>query len=116
MRHQLFLFSLPQAAFIVVLALVLGACGGGSQSGGGSGLQGQVIKGLVSGARVSVYSISADGQQTLISSAVSGSAGEFSLLEGVTFSAGRVYLLEAVGGSCVNDLKCLHSSTMANLW
>jgi hypothetical protein len=104
MRHQLFLFSLPQAAFIVVLALVLGACGGGSQSSGGGGLQGQVIKGLVSGAQVSVYSISADGQKSLISSAVSGSAGEFSLLEGVTFSTGRVYLLEAVGGSYVNEI------------
>lgn len=79
-----------------------GGSGGGSSDGGPSALQGQVVKGLTNGATVSLYSLSASGQRTLVASAVTDAQGAFSLP--LNLQSGSVYLLEAVGGQYVNEI------------
>lgn len=85
------------------------ACGGG---GGGTPagpapipagvLVGQVIKGLSQGTTVSLYSVNDSGQRTFLASAVTNAAGEYRIALALT--AGRVYMLEAVGGQYVNEI------------
>ena len=99
---------------LLFAASLLSGCGGGggdSPAGGASAFGGQVVKGLTTGATVSLYSLTPSGQRTLIASALTDVQGRYSLPP--TLQSGRVYLLEAVGGQYVNEISQVTESLAA---
>lgn len=103
--------SRVSSLILPLLMLLLAGCGGGGGDGGGStsaaSVSGYVAKGPVAGATVSVYSVAPDGARTLLSTTTSDSNGAYRF--DIVPPAGTVLLVEATGGSYVDEMSGLSS-------
>lgn len=88
---------------LLTLALVLASCGGGGSGAGGSPtISGQVVKGLTAGASVTLYSVSSTGAKSQVAATTTNSAGNYTFT--TTLTPGQVYLIEATGGSYIDEI------------
>jgi len=116
--HAISIRSCVRLWFLVLLGSVLAGCGGG---GAGPSLpvhvpgvvNGQVVKGLTSGASVSLYIVEPDGQRAIPTSAGTDARGSFSLSQ--VLQAGCVYLLKAIGGQYRHEVTGL-IETLVTPW
>lgn len=102
-------FKFGVSVFLWALLSTLSGCGGGGGGGGENAqghstgtLVGQVVKGLTSTANVTLYSLTDSGQKTVVATALTNAKGEFDIVS--VLQPGRVYLLEASGGSYINEI------------
>jgi len=92
-----------RATLVLLTALLLGACSGGSGSKGGGALpapvSGQIVAALVDGASVKLFSIINGQKGVLLGEARSGSDGGYALSPSNDPSYDGPVLLEATGGT-----------------
>jgi hypothetical protein len=90
----------------VLIAASVAACGGG---GGGNStppppppLSGQIVKGPVAGATVSLYSMNVDGTRTLLGATMSDVSGSYSF--NIALAMNTVVLVEASNGTYLDEI------------